>query len=147
TSRTGSTVGWKRVGPSSSARTASPCRAISVAALPLLAGMGPEAYRDAGEFAATFRRAILHGLGFAGALSVDGQLSVSTLVDLVSFNLGIELAQLTIIAVAFPALLLLRRAATAPAAARTLTLGTVAATLAVAGSGLVWFVERSPLLT
>ncbi|WP_326698353.1 MFS transporter [Streptomyces sp. NBC_01754] len=31
---------------------------LAVAALPLLAGMGPEAYRDAGEFAATFRRAM-----------------------------------------------------------------------------------------
>ncbi|MFD8849281.1 MFS transporter [Streptomyces sp. NPDC059604] len=31
---------------------------IAVAALPLLTGMGPEAYRDADEFAATFRRAM-----------------------------------------------------------------------------------------
>ncbi|SCF91759.1 MFS transporter [Streptomyces sp. Ncost-T10-10d] len=31
---------------------------IAVAALPLLAGMGPEAYRNADEFAATFRRAM-----------------------------------------------------------------------------------------
>ena len=31
---------------------------IAVAALPLLAGMGPEAYRSATEFAATFRRAM-----------------------------------------------------------------------------------------
>ncbi|GAB7032517.1 MFS transporter [Streptomyces sp. NPDC021749] len=31
---------------------------VAVAALPLLAGMGPEAYRSAGEFAATFRRAM-----------------------------------------------------------------------------------------
>jgi len=31
---------------------------IAVASLPLLAGMGPEAYRDAGEFASTFRRAM-----------------------------------------------------------------------------------------
>ena len=31
---------------------------IAVAALPLLAGMGPEAYRDAGEFAAAFKRAM-----------------------------------------------------------------------------------------
>ncbi|MGP3637628.1 MFS transporter [Streptomyces sp. 24-1644] len=31
---------------------------IAVAALPLLAGMGPEAYRDAEEFASTFRRAM-----------------------------------------------------------------------------------------
>nr|WTB28714.1 HupE/UreJ family protein [Streptomyces sp. NBC_00830] len=103
--------------------------------------------RAAHRLPVVFGFGLLHGLGFAGALSVDGQLSVSTLVDLVSFNLGIELAQLSIIAVAFPALLFLRRSATAPAAARALTLGTVAATLAVAGSGLVWFVERSPLLT
>ncbi|BDM73696.1 hypothetical protein HEK616_71830 [Streptomyces nigrescens] len=31
---------------------------IAVAALPLLAGMGPEAYRSADQFAATFRRAM-----------------------------------------------------------------------------------------
>ncbi|MFI6893068.1 MFS transporter [Streptomyces sp. NPDC050256] len=43
---------------------------IAVAALPLLAGMGPEAYRDAGEFAATFRRAMpmCAGLLVLGAL-------------------------------------------------------------------------------
>ncbi|MEE1737913.1 DHA2 family efflux MFS transporter permease subunit [Streptomyces sp. BE147] len=42
---------------------------IAVAALPLLAGMGPEAYRDADEFAATFRRAMpmCAGLLVAGA--------------------------------------------------------------------------------
>ncbi|MEO3773123.1 HupE/UreJ family protein [Micromonospora sp. B9E7] len=90
---------------------------------------------------------LLHGLGFAGAISVDGPLSVSTLADLVSFNVGIELVQLTIIGLAFPGLLFLRRAATTPVAARVLTLGTVAATVAVAGAGLVWFVERSPILT
>ncbi|SDJ00861.1 HupE/UreJ family protein [Nonomuraea jiangxiensis] len=89
---------------------------------------------------------LLHGLGFADALTVDGPLSASTLAGLVSFNVGIELVQLTIIALAFPALLFLRRVATTPVAARALTLGTVAATVAVAGAGLVWFVERSPLL-
>lgn len=43
---------------------------IAVAALPLLAGMGPEAYRDAGEFAETFRRAMpmCAGLLVLGAL-------------------------------------------------------------------------------
>ncbi|WP_406425308.1 HupE/UreJ family protein [Streptomyces sp. NBC_00842] len=90
---------------------------------------------------------LLHGLGFAGALSIDGPLSVSMLANLVAFNVGIELAQLTMIALAFPALLFLRRAATTPVAARALKLGTVAATVVVAGTGLVWFVERSPLLT
>ncbi|MER7443374.1 HupE/UreJ family protein [Micromonospora avicenniae] len=89
---------------------------------------------------------LLHGLGFAGALSVDGPLSASTLADLLSFNVGIELVQLAIIALAFPGLLFLRRAMTRPVAARALTLGTAAATVAVAGAGLVWFVERSSFL-
>ncbi|MFJ3930284.1 MFS transporter [Streptomyces sp. NPDC090029] len=43
---------------------------VAVAALPLLAGMGPEAYRSAAEFGATFRRAIpmCAGILVAGAL-------------------------------------------------------------------------------
>ncbi|MER6613513.1 MFS transporter [Streptomyces xantholiticus] len=43
---------------------------IAVAALPLLAGMGPEAYRSAAEFGETFRRAIpmCAGVLVAGAL-------------------------------------------------------------------------------
>ncbi|MEV7089311.1 MFS transporter [Streptomyces sp. NPDC093085] len=43
---------------------------IAVAALPLLAGMGPEAYRSATEFGATFRRALplLAGVLVAGAV-------------------------------------------------------------------------------
>ncbi|MFI7101989.1 MFS transporter [Streptomyces sp. NPDC050161] len=43
---------------------------IAVAALPLLAGMGPDAYRSADEFAATFRRAmpLCAGVLLAGAL-------------------------------------------------------------------------------
>ncbi|MET9954776.1 MFS transporter [Streptomyces sp. NPDC006339] len=43
---------------------------IAVAALPLLAGMGPEAYRSAAEFGATFRRAmpICAGVLVAGAV-------------------------------------------------------------------------------
>ncbi|MFJ8675517.1 MFS transporter [Streptomyces sp. NPDC093589] len=43
---------------------------VAVAALPLLAGMGPEAYRSADEFAATFRRAmpLCAGVLLVGAL-------------------------------------------------------------------------------
>ena len=120
-----------------------PLIALSIAFVALDNLLSP---RAAHRLPVVFGFGLLHGLGFAGALSVDGPLSVSTLVDLVSFNLGIELAQLAIIAVAFPALMFLRRAATAPMAARTL-LATVAVTLAVAGSGLAWFVQRAPLLT
>ncbi|WP_446220134.1 HupE/UreJ family protein [Micromonospora sp. IBHARD004] len=121
-----------------------PLIALSIAFVALDNLLSP---RTSHRLPVAFGFGLLHGLGFAGALSVDGPLSASTLADLVSFNVGIELAQLTIIALTFPALLFLRRAATTPVAARALTLGTVAATVAVAGAGLVWFVERSPLLT
>ncbi|GAA0437101.1 hypothetical protein Acor_50190 [Acrocarpospora corrugata] len=121
-----------------------PLIALSIAFVALDNLLSP---RTSHRLPVVFGFGLLHGLGFAGALSVDGPPSASTLADLISFNVGIELAQLTIIAVAFPALLFLRRAATTPVAARALTLGTVAAAVAVAGAGLVWFVERSPLLT
>lgn len=51
---------------------------IAVAALPLLAGMGPEAYRDAGEFASTFRRAMPMCAGLLVAGSVIAWLTVRT---------------------------------------------------------------------
>ncbi|WP_214104220.1 HupE/UreJ family protein [Acrocarpospora catenulata] len=120
-----------------------PLIALSIAFVALDNLLSP---RTSHRLPVVFGFGLLHGLGFAGALSVDGPLSASTLAGLVSFNVGIELAQLAIIALAFPALLFLRRAGTTPLAARALALGTVAATVAVAGAGLVWFVERSPLL-
>ncbi|MEO3807893.1 HupE/UreJ family protein [Sphaerisporangium sp. B11E5] len=120
-----------------------PLIALSIAFVALDNLLSP---RTSHRLPVVFGFGLLHGLGFAGALSVDGPLSVSTLANLLSFNVGIELVQLTIIALAFPVLLFLRGAATTPVAARALTLGTVAATVAVAGAGLVWFVERSPLL-
>ncbi|MFD9542565.1 MFS transporter [Streptomyces sp. NPDC060022] len=51
---------------------------LAVAALPLLAGMGPEAYRDAGEFAATFRRAMPMCAGLLVAGSVIAWWTVRT---------------------------------------------------------------------
>ncbi|MFI7617611.1 HupE/UreJ family protein [Nonomuraea terrae] len=120
-----------------------PLIALSIAFVALDNLLSP---RTSHRLPVVFGFGLLHGLGFAGALSVDGPLSAATLADLVSFNVGIELAQLAIIALTFPVLLFLRRVATTPVAARALTLGTVAATVAVAGAGLVWFVERSPLL-
>ncbi|SNT45537.1 HupE / UreJ protein [Streptosporangium subroseum] len=121
-----------------------PLIALSIAFVALDNLLSP---RTSHRLPVVFGFGLLHGLGFAGTLSVDGPLSASTLANLLSFNVGIELVQLTIIALTFPALLFLRRAATTPVATRALMLGTVAATVAVAGAGLVWFVERSPLLT
>ena len=124
----------------------------------VLSGRGLERVEDAPPTLVEI--ALLDAVGAAALCdALDGRLArlldattrigaeLDSLADLVSFNVGIELVQLTIIALAFPALLFLRKAATTPVAARALTLGTVAATLAVAGAGLVWFGERSPLLT
>lgn len=51
---------------------------------------------------------LLHGLGFAGALSELGLPSAQLLTALLSFNLGVELGQLGLCAFALPLLLLLR---------------------------------------
>ncbi|MGW1259136.1 HupE/UreJ family protein [Streptomyces sp. NPDC002513] len=52
---------------------------------------------------------LVHGLGFAGSLGIDESRSWELLLSLLSFNVGIEVVQLGIIAVVFPLLLLLRR--------------------------------------
>ncbi|MBT2231523.1 HupE/UreJ family protein [Nonomuraea sp. NEAU-A123] len=85
-----------------------------------------------------FAFGLVHGLGFAGALDIDQSGSWALLLSLLSFNLGIEAAQLAIIAVLFPLLVLLRRTS----AARW----TVAAmSVPIVAVSLYWFVERIPL--
>ncbi|MCJ1676013.1 HupE/UreJ family protein [Streptomyces sp. APSN-46.1] len=78
---------------------------------------------------------LLHGLGFAGALSFTDDFGGRLLLSLLSFNLGIELGQLAIVLVAFPLLLLARRYSWS-------TLAHAAAAAIVGVIGLVWFVER-----
>lgn len=80
---------------------------------------------------------LVHGLGFAGALGIDEPWSWRLLWSLLVFNVGIEVVQLSIIAVVFPLLVLLRRRA--PRVALGVT-GVIAGGVAV--MGLVWFVER-----
>ncbi|MFB8778033.1 HupE/UreJ family protein [Streptomyces broussonetiae] len=58
---------------------------------------------------AAFGFGLVHGLGFAGALGIDEGGSWELLLSLLSFNLGIEVMQLVLVAVAFPPLRLLRR--------------------------------------
>lgn len=82
-----------------------------------------------------FAFGLLHGLGFAGALGIDGEWSWGLLWSLLAFNLGIEVVQLALIAVAFPLLVLLRRTAGGRPA-------TLVAGAAVGAAGLFWFVER-----
>ena len=80
---------------------------------------------------------LVHGVGFAGALGIQQAWSWTLLWSLLVFNVGIETVQLTLIAITFPLLMLLRRKA--PSVALWVT-GVIAAGVTVAG--LVWFVQR-----
>jgi hypothetical protein len=76
---------------------------------------------------------LLHGLGFAGAVTFPGGTPV--LSALIGFNLGIELGQALIIAVVFPALLWSRRHDWARLVHAT-------AGSAAAAIGLFWLMQR-----
>jgi hypothetical protein len=80
---------------------------------------------------------LVHGLGFASALGIDEPWSWTLLWSLLVFNLGIEAVQLTIIAIVFPLLVLLRRRA--PRIGLWAT-GLLAVVVSIAG--IVWFVQR-----
>ena len=56
-----------------------------------------------------FAFGLLHGLGFAGALASAGLPGHALPLALLSFNLGIELGQLALVALALPVLAVLRR--------------------------------------
>jgi len=80
---------------------------------------------------------LLHGLGFAGALRDLGLPRAQFLTALVGFNLGVELGQLAVIAVAFT--LFASWARHRPWYRRRIV---VPASLAIAAVGLLWTVER-----
>ncbi len=92
---------------------------------------------DTARLIVVFAFGLMHGLGFAGALGVDEPFSWGLLGSLLVFNVGLEIAQVAIIAVVFPLLLWLRRRS--PRAG--LIVGVLVG-LGVAVMGLVWFVER-----
>lgn len=81
---------------------------------------------------------LIHGLGFAGALDIRESGSWELLLSLLSFNVGIELTQLVLIAVLFPLLTLLRRAPWSRWAVLALS-------APIVGISLYWFFDRIPL--
>ncbi|WP_167003981.1 HupE/UreJ family protein [Mumia sp. ZJ430] len=89
------------------------------------------------RFPVVFAFGLVHGLGFAGALGIDEPWSWGLLAALVSFNVGIEVTQLVIVVLVFPALMLMARRA--PQVARV---GTAAAAGAVTLVGAYWTLER-----
>jgi hypothetical protein len=84
-----------------------------------------------------FAFGLMHGLGFAGALGIEEAFSWTLLWSLLVFNVGIEVVQLALIALIFPALAVLRRRAP-----RVGLWAGVAVAAAVTVMGLYWFVER-----
>lgn len=83
-----------------------------------------------------FAFGLIHGLGFASALSEVNFDGTRLVLALLGFNAGVELGQLLVLAVLLPLVtLLLAR----PAVARH---GIRAVSIAVTASGVVWFVTR-----
>src|SRR5690606_4582930 len=80
---------------------------------------------------------LLHGLGFAGALAEIGLPQDAIPMALLTFNLGVELGQLAIVAVAFAVLALVRRLHEA-----SLHPAKVAASYAIGITATFWFIER-----
>jgi hypothetical protein len=79
---------------------------------------------------------LVHGFGFANALRESGAGEVRLVPMLAGFNLGVEVAQLTIVVVTLPILWRLSRT---PRYARRLM---PALSLATAMTGAIWFAER-----
>ena len=92
---------------------------------------------DYTRLAVVFAFGLMHGLGFAGALGIQEAWSWTLLWSLLVFNVGIEVVQLTLIALIFPVLALLRRRAPRVG----LWVG-VAIAAVVTVMGLFWFVQR-----
>lgn len=109
-----------------------PLIALSIAVVAVLGALGAPAVHRA---VVVFAFGLLHGLGFAGTLDFADDVSWRLLGSLLAFNAGIEIGQLLIVAVAFPALAAFRRLSWARAVQ-------VGATGVIASFGVVWFVER-----
>jgi hypothetical protein len=106
---------------------------IVVVAVPTVVGRAERAGRWRLPIVFTF--GLLHGLGFAGALGLDERASWDLLGALLAFNAGIELVQLTVVALLFPVVVLLRRLPRGH-----LVMAGAAALIAI--TGMVWFVDR-----
>lgn len=79
---------------------------------------------------------LVHGFGFAGALSELGLPAGARLASLVGFNLGVEIGQVTVVALVLPVLLLVRRKAWYARIAMPLL------SLAIAALAAWWLWER-----
>jgi len=84
----------------------------------------------------TFLFGLVHGFGFAGMLRQLGLPQKGLLIALFSFNLGVEIGQVAIVAVVFPYLIYIRRF---PWHSKVLK----GMSLTILGFGLFWFFQRT----
>jgi len=78
---------------------------------------------------------LVHGFGFSGILRELGLPSGQVVVSLLSFNLGVEVGQVAIVAIAFPVVLFLMHK-------RWHKPAVVVTSVLIFGLGMVWFIER-----
>jgi hydrogenase/urease accessory protein HupE len=94
----------------------------------------------------TFLFGLVHGFGFASALSEIGLPTNALVPALAAFNIGVEIGQVAIVALVFPLLLLADRLIAGGAAAKgrqpSLVYGCSAVIFAL---GLYWLIERTVL--
>lgn len=88
------------------------------------------------RYAIVFAFGLIHGFGFAGALAELGLPAARTPAALFSFNVGVELGQLAVLAIAYPIIRgLSRKPWFVPRAVPALSLCTALV-------GVAWFIER-----
>jgi hydrogenase/urease accessory protein HupE len=92
--------------------------------------------KDARRWPLTLGFGLVHGFGFAGVLSEIELPSAQLPLALLSFNIGVEIGQLMILAIATPAVFWLRRKEWFAQH------GVRAMSVAIALAGLGWFIQR-----
>ena len=112
--------------------------ALSIVLLAAEALRGEDSLIHRKPWLITFAFGLLHGLGFAGALSEIGLPQASAAMALFLFNAGIEIGQLAIIAVALTLTFAVARAGLRP----TQTLAALPVYL-IGGLAVYWFIDRS----
>lgn len=110
----------------------------TIAASVVLAGLGNlYPMMISRRWLVAFGFGLIHGFGFAAVLTDLGLPHNSLLLSLVSFNVGVELGQLAIVAAFLPLAYLIRRSWSYPRLVLT------GGSLAVIAIALVWFTERA----
>ncbi len=90
----------------------------------------------------TFGFGLVHGLGFASVLRERLQDMQSIIVPVVSFNLGVELGQITILLVALPVLVWIRKAPDEAAVERRQRMLVRVGSMPILLLGLFWLIDR-----